>query len=300
MVEETAQYLLSRKSGVYLDLTCGGGGHLKYLSGFLSPDACLIGIDQDIEAIEAARENLKNLPQKFSVVNSRFSEFDRVLEQLGIKEVDGALMDLGISSYQIDTPYRGFSFTSDGPLDMRMNRAGSKTAADIINAYSYEDLKKLFKTFGEEPQGAKAARRVCEAREKSRIETTGRLAEILAPLFPPHRRSSSLARLFQAVRIEVNEEMRELEEVLPRLTERLSSGGRMVVIAYHSLEDRIVKRFFAEKSKLRTGPKELPDELAGKPPVLKILTRKVQTPSAGEIALNNRARSAKLRAAEKL
>ncbi len=300
MVEEAAGYLIGRKTGVFLDLTCGGGGHLKYCSRLLSHEAYLIGIDQDFEAVLTARENLREAPQKVTIVNSKFSNFDGVLEEMNISRIDGALMDLGVSSYQIDTPDRGFSFTADGPLDMRMDREGQLTAADIINKYAYDDLKRLFKVYGEEPKAARAARAVVEARERGAIRTTGELAEVLAPLFPPNRRNSSLARLFQAIRIEVNGELRELEETLPKVADALNPGGRMVVISYHSLEDRTVKRFFAGKSKGLTGPADLPAEISGTPPELKVLTRKVLVPTEHEIKDNSRARSAKLRAAEKI
>jgi len=300
MVKEAADYLIGRKKGVFLDLTCGGGGHLKYCSGLLSHEAHLIGIDQDIEAVLTAKENLREAPQKVTILNNRFSRFDSELERLGISFIDGALMDLGVSSYQIDTPERGFSFSSDGPLDMRMDKKGNKTAADIINSYGYDDLKRLFKVYGEEPKAARAARAVVEARESEPILTTGQLAEVLGPLFPPNRRNSSLARLFQALRIEVNDEMKELSETLPKIADRLNPGGRMVVISYHSLEDRQVKRFFAEKSKGLSGPEGLPSEISGTPAELKILTRKVAVPTEDEIRENSRARSAKMRAAEKL
>jgi len=300
MVEETSGFLIGRKTGVFLDLTCGGGGHLKYCSGLLSHEAHLIGIDQDIEAVLTARENLREASQKVTIVNSKFSRFDRVIEELGITGIDGALMDLGVSSYQIDTPDRGFSFASDGPLDMRMDKEAGRTASDIVNSYEYEELKRLFKVYGEEPKAARAARALVEAREKEEIRTTGRLAEILGPLFPPARRNSSLARLFQAIRIEVNEELKELSETLPKISKFLNPGGRMVVISYHSLEDRLVKRFFAEKSRGLSGPADLPAEISGTPPELKVLTRKVVVPSRDELQNNSRARSAKLRAAEKI
>ena len=300
MVREVAEYIIGPETGVFIDLTCGGGGHLNFLSGLLSEDAHLIGIDQDIAAIEAAEQNLKSLPQKVTVININFSRFEKALYDLEIERIDGALMDLGLSSPQIDTPDRGFSFMTDGPLDMRMNKDAKLTASDIVNSYDYDKLKRLFKFYGEEAKPARPAKAVVEAREKRKIETTSQLADILARLYPANRRNSSLARLFQALRIEVNGEIERLKKTVPSVISRLNTGGRMVVLSYHSLEDRVVKRCFASKAKAMTGPSDLPPEISGTPPEVKILTRKVIKPSAGEVDENPRARSARLRAVEKL
>lgn len=300
MVEEVAGFLGGFKEGVILDLTCGGGGHLNYLSGLLAKEAHLIGIDRDIEAVASARDKLKTSVQGVIIKQNNFSRFEEVLDEAGYQGIDGVLMDLGISSHQIDTAGRGFSFGVSGPLDMRMDRRQEKGASEIVNSYTYEELKKIFKQYGEDPKAARAARAVVEARESVEITTTEQLAEILGPLYPSNRRNSSLARLFQALRIEVNKELKELEEVLPKIVRRLNKGGRMVVISYHSLEDRIVKRFIAAKSRQRTGPADLPDELFGPAPELKVLTGKVLRPTEEEVNRNSRARSARLRAAEKI
>ncbi len=286
MVEETAQYLLTDRAGIYLDLTCGGGGHLIYLSAFLEKEAILIGIDHDPEAVAAARESLRNLPQKTEIVNSRFSALKDALKDLGLGKVTGVLMDLGVSSHQIDNPERGFSFMNDGPLDMRMGPASELTAGEVINDYPVERLKEIFREYGEDRRPGKAANAIIRARQKGPIGTTGQLGQILGPLYPPHIRNGCLARLFQAVRIEVNGELAELATAIPSALEVLQPGGRMVVIAYHSLEDRIVKRAFVAGAK-------------SQPPVIKLLTKKVVKPQETETGQNNRARSARLRAIEK-
>lgn len=298
--EETARFLITRGDGYYLDLTCGGGGHLKFLSGKLSKDAVLTGIDRDPEAVAAARINLGEAPQKIKIVNSAFERLGAVIGELGIKQVDGILFDLGVSSHQIDSAGRGFSFMQDGPLDMRMGTDAPLDAETIVNTYTEKELTAIFKKYGEERFSARAAGQIGRARKKDRIQTTRRLCEILTPALPARTRNASLARIFQAIRIEVNRELEQLEKTLPQALEYLSVGGRMVVISYHSLEDRTVKRFMAQKAKGCVCPPDFPICVCGRKPELKLLTRKVVKPSDEEIKTNSRARSARLRAAEKI
>ena len=294
-----ARFLITRGDGCYLDLTCGGGGHLKYLSGILSREAMLIGIDRDPEAIAAAREKLGRPQQNLKFINSTFGRLSEVMEELGIKQVDGILFDLGVSSHQIDSPRRGFSFMHDGPLDMRMGD-DVLNAETVVNTYSEKELALIFRKYGEERAASRAARVICRARQEKRIDSTERLREVLSPVLPPGSRNASLARLFQAIRIEVNRELEQLEKVLPLSLEYLAVGGRLVVISYHSLEDRLVKRFLAEKAKGCVCPKEFPVCVCGRKPEVKVLTKKVVKPSDEEIKNNSRARSARMRAAEKI
>ncbi|UCD17938.1 MAG: 16S rRNA (cytosine(1402)-N(4))-methyltransferase RsmH [Candidatus Zixiibacteriota bacterium] len=300
LVEETARYLVSEPGGTYLDLTCGGGGHLRFISRLLDPDAVLIGIDRDPDAVTAAQSNLKSVRQKVTIVNNTFSRLDGVLAILGIDTIDGVLFDLGVSSHQIDTSQRGFSFMQDGPLDMRMGVGAVRSAGDVVNEYSEEALAALFRRFGEEKRARKAAAVIVKARRTARITTTGSLRDILVPGLSPKHRNASLARLFQAIRIEVNRELDELEQALPKALDRLAIGGRMVVISYHSLEDRIVKQFLARGAKGCTCPPEFPVCVCGKTPQVALLTKRVVKPSEKEIEENRRASPAKLRAAEKL
>lgn len=300
LAEDVARFLITRGDGCYLDLTCGGGGHLKYISRILSGEAVLIGIDRDPDAVSAALTNLEGLPQKVNIINSVFERFDEVIGDLGVMQVDGILFDLGISSYQIDTPRRGFSFMENGPLDMRMGNDTGLTAEEVVNGYPEKDLAAIFWKYGEERQSRRAAKAIYLAREEERINSTGRLVEILAPLFPPRTRNASLARLFQAIRIEVNRELEQLEKTLPLAIKHLAVGGRLVVMSYHSLEDRMVKRFLAEKARSCICPKEFPICVCQHKPEVEILTRKPVKPLDEEIENNSRARSAKLRAAEKI
>jgi len=302
LAEEVAKLLVTRPDGTYIDLTCGGGGHLLRISRELSPGALLVGIDRDPAAVETALQNLRSVPQRFRVLNTRFSEIEEIVVSVNNPDVDGFLLDLGVSSHQFDTPSRGFSFMKDGPLDMRMGHptSGDTTAEKIVNEYSVKELSVLFKKYGEEKRAVACAKAIARARDIKPIRTTFQLAEILKPIIPPRGLNSSLARIFQALRIEVNAELSQLTEVLPRVLDRLRGGGRMAVISYHSLEDRIVKTFLNEKAKGCICPPGLPVCTCGHKPELKILTKKPLRPSDEEIKMNIRARSAKLRAAEKI
>ncbi len=300
LAEETVRQLVTRRDGVYLDLTCGGGGHLKQISEALSAGAVLVGVDRDPDAVAATREYLKSVPQTLTVVQDNFGRLDEVMETLGLNRVDGVFLDLGISSFQIDTAARGFSFMQDGPLDMRMDKSGPLMAEQVINEYPVEELVSLFRKYGEEKRSYQAARAIGRAREESRIETTGQLRQTLEPVLSPRNLNASLARIFQALRIVVNAELQQLEEVLPKAVDYLEVGGHLVVISYHSLEDRIVKHFIADRVKGCICPPEFPVCVCGIKPSLKALTRHPVKPSEEEIMSNSRAKSARLRAAEKI
>lgn len=300
MVEETARLLITKTDGTYVDLTCGGGGHLKFISGKLTKGARLIGIDRDAEAVEAARENLKTAGQKIEIINNTYNQFGEILKERGINKVTGILIDSGLSSHQIDKPERGFSFMTQGPLDMRMGAGCTVSAKTVINEYSRERLKLIFREYGEERKAAAIADAICHARKHKKISTTTELVELFRNILPKKNLNSSLARMFQAVRIEVNNELEQLKETLPRALEFLDRGGRLVILSYHSLEDRIVKNFFTTQAKGCICPPELPVCVCGKQPAVNILTRKVIKPAQAEIEENVRARSARLRAAEKI
>jgi 16S rRNA (cytosine1402-N4)-methyltransferase len=300
LVEQSARFLITRLDGVYVDMTCGGGGHLEHFTGILSRAALLVGIDRDPEAVIAARETLKRAPQRIEIINSAFDRIDEIMRSLGVGAVDGFLFDLGLSSHQVDSPQRGFSFMSDGPLDMRMNPESGLTAESVVNDYSEKELAAIFSTYGEEKRARQAARAVCTRRMKGRITTTAGLKETLVPVLSARYRNASLARLFQALRIEVNGELDQLKAVLPRVLELLALGGRIVLISYHSLEDRIVKRFLSAEARGCVCPKDVPVCICGHKSTVRILTKRVVKPSPEEVKRNVRARSARLRAAEKI
>ncbi|UCD93632.1 MAG: 16S rRNA (cytosine(1402)-N(4))-methyltransferase RsmH [Candidatus Zixiibacteriota bacterium] len=300
LVEQSARFLITRLDGVYVDMTCGGGGHLEHFTRLLARAALLVGIDRDPEAVYVARETLGQAPQKIEIVNSSFDRIDEIMRGLGIATADGFLFDLGLSSRQIDSPERGFSFMHDGPLDMRMDRKSDLTAEKVVNDYSEKELAAIFTEYGEERRARQAARAVCVRRKDARITTTGMLTATVAPVLSPRYRNASLARLFQALRIEVNGELDQLREALPRVLERLAVGGRAVVISYHSLEDRIVKRFLSAEARGCTCPKDIPVCVCGGKPTVRVLTKRVVKPSPDEVKENVRARSARLRAAEKI
>jgi len=300
MVNEVAEYLITRRDGFYIDLTLGGGGYLKVISNILSDKAVLVGVDRDPEAVAYAEENLKQLPQKTTCVNSTFDRLEQLMIEMGSRKIDGVLMDLGVSSFQVDSAARGFSYLNNGPLDMRMGPDCEITGEDVINDYSRKQLTEIFKKYGEEKRASKVAGAVIKARQMNRITTTDQLRQIIEPVLSPKYLSASLSRIFQAIRIEVNRELSQLEIVLPQALACLREGGRMVVVSYHSLEDRIVKRFFAREAKGCTCPDDFPICVCGRKPSLKILTRHVVKPSPDELNINSRARSAKLRAVEKL
>jgi len=274
MLEETIRYLDPRPGKIIVDCTLGFGGHAAALLSF---GAKVIGIDQDLEAIDIVR---KKLPQ-MKIFHDNFSNLASLIKE----PVDGFLFDLGVSSHQIDEASRGFSLRFDGPLDMRMDRSRGKTASDLVNSLPEEELARVFKEYGEERFAGRIAKRICLVRDENEIKTTLELKEIIEKAIPTWRKRESVSRIFQALRIAVNSELENLREALPAAASKLKGGGRIVVIAYHSLEDRIVKWFFREEQK--NG-------------ILKIITKRPVVPGAGEIEKNPRARSAKLRCAERI
>ena len=300
LTKEAVGYLMGDKNGCYVDGTLGGGGHAEAILQQLSKKGRLIGIDQDPEAIEFAKERLREFKKKFNIVQDNFGNLKIILKKVGVEKVNGILLDLGISSYQIDTPERGFSYSFDGKLDMRMNTGQKLTAFEIVNEYPESKLAEIFKTLGEERRFRAVARAIVKARKLKAITTTFDLKNAITQVLPFQNRVKSLARVFQALRITVNDELANLKEALQTSLKFLAQGGRIVVISYHSLEDRIVKLFFKTESERCICPPELPICNCGRPGSLKILTKRPIRPSESEIDNNQRSRSAKLRAAERL
>ena len=302
MLEPCMQALAIKPDGIYVDGTCGGGGHSFEIAGRLT-DGRLIGIDQDEAAISAAGKRLSVYGERVTLVRNNFRHVADVLDELGIAEINGILLDLGVSSYQLDTPERGFSYMADAPLDMRMDKRAAKTAYDVVNGYAESDLRRILFDYGEERFAPRIASRIVEAREKHPIETTGELVSIIKSAIPAAARDGGhhpAKRSFQAIRIEVNAELDVIRPALEAAMERLAPGGRMAVITFHSLEDRIVKETFAAMASGCTCPRGLPVCVCGKKPSVKVITRKPILPDEEELADNPRSRSAKLRVAEKI
>ncbi len=301
MVREVLRYLGCREGGVYVDGTIGGGGHAAAILAATSPEGVLIGIDRDEAAIQGASEALSGFGKRVVLRKGNFDGVDKVVRDTGYEVVDGILLDLGVSSHHLDSAERGFSFSRSGPLDMRMDRDGEVTARDIVNNLEAGELAEIIRRFGEERFSMRIARAIVRARERGPIETTARLAEIVAGALP--RRSGAerihpATRTFQAIRIFVNSELRALEKALERAREILAPGGRLVVISYHSLEDRIVKHTFRAWADPCECPPGLPRCLCGRTPLARLLTRRVIRPGEKEVKENPRARSARLRAVE--
>lgn len=301
MAGEVVKLLLTDSNGAYLDLTAGLGGHLRALAADLGLSARLYGIDKDGQAVGRARKNLEAIGQLKGLRKASYADVDVVVEQFEDRQFDGLLLDLGLSSDQLDDPARGFSFRRDGPLDMRFDTdTVGRTAADLINALDEKDIAEILRLFGEERGAARLARAIVRERQKEMILTTAQLARIVTGIVPPPHQTKSLARVFQAFRIAVNRELDELQAVLPRAVALLKAGGRLVVITYHSLEDRLVKRFFQEEARGCICPPGFPQCVCHRRPRLKIITRRILRPTPEEIKSNPRARSAKLRAVERL
>jgi 16S rRNA (cytosine1402-N4)-methyltransferase len=301
LVDEVVSLLVTDPEGVYLDLTAGGGGHLRALASALGPKARLCGLDRDPQAVTRLGNALSEIPQKVRIICSSFDALTRVALREGIDKCAGILLDLGISSDQVDDPARGFAFRVDGPLDMRFDQTDGDTGADLVNTMTEQELTEIFRKFGEEKDARRIARRIVTERRTAMIETTHQLAEIIAGVVSPQYRTKSTARIFQALRIAVNQELERVERVLPMATDLLAPGGRIAVISYHSLEDRIVKYYFRSASSETCDCKRnLPVCTCGRRPSLKAITRKPVIPTDAEIATNPRARSAKLRVAERV
>lgn len=304
LLNETVDMLDIKEDGIYIDCTLGGAGHSSYLLSQLSEEGHLYAFDQDQIAIDNAKVKLAEYVEKGMVtfVKSNFRYLEQEMSSLGISEVDGILYDLGVSSPQLDEAERGFSYHQDAPLDMRMDQDSPLTARDLINEYDYHELVKIFYRYGEEKFSKQIAREIERVRQIKPIETTGELVEIIKDVIPaPARRKGGhpAKRVFQAVRIAVNDELAVVEESLEQAIRILGKDGRISVITFHSLEDRIVKTIFKEYSQPKDTPPGLPvipDEFQ---PILKLVNRKPVLPSDEELEANNRARSAKLRVAEK-
>ncbi len=302
LLDECMEGLDIKPDGIYVDGTAGGGGHSSQIAKRLSSGR-LIAIDQDEAAIAAASERLEPWKQNVTVVRSNFYEVKEVCERLGVEAIDGLLLDLGVSSYQLDTPERGFSYMADAPLDMRMDKRGALTAYDVVNGYPEEKIKKILYEYGEERFSAAIAAAIIRERQKKPIETTLELSNIIKYAIPPFAREGGhhpSKRSFQAIRIEVNGELDVIEPAIRDAASLLRRGGRIAVITFHSLEDRIVKQTFASLAQGCTCPKSFPVCVCNNKPTVKIITRKPILPSAEELEENPRSRSAKLRVAEKL
>ena len=302
LLKETVDGLDIKPGGTYVDCTLGGGGHSSYLLSQLTEGGRLIAFDQDEIAIQNAKEKFSSYGEQFITVRSNFRYLSEKLQELGITEVDGILFDLGVSSPQLDTPERGFSYHHDAPLDMRMDQDAPLTAYDVVNSWSYEQLVRIFFQYGEEKFSKQIARKIEAYRENKAIETTGELVELIKEGIPaPARRTGGhpAKRVFQAIRIAVNDELKVFEEALESAIEMVKPGGRVSVITFHSLEDRICKTTFKRNSTTPHLPPGLPISPDEFKPKLKLITRKPILPSDIELEENNRARSAKLRIAEK-
>ncbi|MGG7058644.1 16S rRNA (cytosine(1402)-N(4))-methyltransferase RsmH [Clostridium nigeriense] len=302
LLNECIEGLNIKENGIYVDGTLGGGGHSSEILKELSEDGLLIGIDQDKDALKAAGLRLQNF-NNVKFVHSNFYNIDSILNNLQIEKIDGMLMDLGVSSYQLDKGDRGFSYMQDAPLDMRMNRENSLSAYEVINDYEEEEIYRIIRDYGEEKFAKRIARFIVENRENKPIETTLELVEIIKAAIPAKARREGphpAKRTFQAIRIEVNSELSILNKAIEDGVNRLNKGGRMAIITFHSLEDRIVKLKFKELATACTCPKEFPICVCGGKAKVKIITRKAIDPSKEEVDENPRSRSAKLRVVEKI
>ncbi len=304
LMNQTLNSLKLRPGGVYLDGTLGGGGHTEAILQATEPDGKVIGLDQDDEALAAASQRLKPFGERFCPIRANFAEMEQVLAAEGIAGLDGVLLDIGVSSHQLDEPDRGFSYMQDGPLDMRMDRRGGQTAADLVAELSESELANLIYRYGEEKFSRRIARRIVEQRAQTPIESTKQLAELISAAIPAAQRRKEkqhpAKRTFQALRIAVNDELGVLERGLVAAFASLKSGGRLSVITFHSLEDRIVKNYFAGLAKGCECPPDFPVCVCGKQPQALLITRRPQTATEDELQSNPRARSAKLRTVEKL
>jgi 16S rRNA (cytosine1402-N4)-methyltransferase len=303
LLDEAVNGLNIKPDGIYVDCTLGGAGHSSLILSKLTENGKLFAFDQDETAIANAREKLSIYGEQLTIIKSNFLYLKEELEKLGIEKVDGVLYDLGVSSPQLDTPERGFSYHHDAPLDMRMDNEADISAYDVINHWSYEDLVRIFFRYGEEKFSKQIARKIEARREIKPIETTFELVELIKEGIPaPARRKGGhpAKRIFQAVRIAVNDELAVFEKSLQKAIDILNPGGRISVITFHSLEDRICKAAFKKESETPNLPPGLPVIPEEYKPILKLVNRKPILPSEEELEHNNRARSAKLRIAEKL
>ena len=303
MLKECIDGMLIKPDGMYVDCTAGGGGHSEEILKRLTTGK-LISIDQDDAAIETCKNKFEKYGECSMVVKSNFSELDHILDELNIKQIDGILMDLGVSSHQLDTPVRGFSYNSDAELDMRMNPCSPFSAYDVVNTYSEFDLKRIIRDYGEEKFAHLVARKIVSEREKTPIKTTLQLAEIIKSAIPvaAARKEAQhpAKRTFQAIRIEVNHELEVIDPAIDAAVKRLNKGGRIVIMTFHSLEDRIVKSTFNKYAQGCICPKDFPVCVCGNKPKLIPVNKKPITASEKELNENSRSKCAKLRIAEKL
>ena len=302
LLEECIDGLNIRPDGIYVDGTLGGGGHSYEIAKRLTTGR-LIGIDRDETALSAAGQRLRDYADRVTLVHSNFCEMDSVIRSLGYPGVDGVLLDLGVSSPQLDEGSRGFSYMADAPLDMRMDRTDALTACQVVNEWPYEELKRILYDYGEERYAPQIAGAICRRREQKPIATTLELVDIIRGSLPPaalREKQHPAKRSFQAIRIAVNDELGAVSRAMAAAIPMLNPGGRLAVITFHSLEDRIVKSSMAEAARGCTCPPSFPVCVCGKKPAVKVISRKPILPGDAELTENPRARSAKLRVCEKL
>ncbi|MBQ7669063.1 MAG: 16S rRNA (cytosine(1402)-N(4))-methyltransferase RsmH [Clostridia bacterium] len=301
LFNESIENLCIKPDGVYVDGTIGGAGHSLAITKSLNERGMLIGIDRDVEALNVSRQRLIDAVPRIELVNDNYKNMKSILANLGIAGVDGILLDLGVSSYQLDNADRGFSYRFDAPLDMRMNTNDKITAKDVVNNCTKEELVKIFRDYGEEKWASRIADFIVEKRQKVEISTTFQLVDIIKAAVPVGARDDGhpAKRVFQALRIYVNDEISELRESVLNAIDCLNTGGRLCIITFHSLEDRIVKDVFTEEAKACICPPDFPSCVCGKVSKINIITKKPILPSTKELSENNRSHSAKLRVAEK-
>lgn len=302
LLDETIESLNIKPNGIYVDGTLGGGGHSYEIAKRLTDGGRLIGIDQDEDAIRAAKERLSEFADRFTIVRDNYCNMPKVLDELGISKVDGILLDIGVSSYQLDEAERGFTYKQDAPLDMRMDQRQEMTAKDIVNGYSEEDLYRIIRDYGEDKFAKNIAKHIVQARQIKPVETTFELDEIIKAAIPMKFRATGghpAKKTFQAIRIELNRELEVLDESIDAMTDLLNDNGRLCIITFHSLEDRIVKTRFRKNENPCTCPPDFPVCVCGKKPKGKVITRKPIVPDEEELEENKRAKSSKLRVFER-
>ena len=304
LLKETIDHLNIKPDGIYVDGTLGGGGHAYQVASRLSEKGRLIGIDQDADAIAAAGERLQEFGDKITIIRSNYANMKEELHRIGVEKVDGIVLDLGVSSFQLDTPERGFTYRDEqAPLDMRMDDRQSRTAKDIVNGYSEMELYRIIRDYGEDKFAKNIAKHIVAARAIKPIETTGELTEIIRASIPMKVQATGghpAKRTFQAIRIELNRELEVLQNNLDDMIELLNPGGRICIITFHSLEDRIVKTNFKRNENPCTCPSDFPVCVCGKKSKGKVITRKPILPSEEELEVNSRSKSAKLRVFERM
>ena len=304
LLRETIEHLNIKPDGIYVDGTLGGGGHAYEVCKRLSSKGRFIGIDQDEDAVKAASRRLSEFEDRVRIIRSNYCKMREALAEIGIYKIDGVILDLGVSSYQLDDPGRGFTYrVEDAPLDMRMDQRQHFTAKDLLNTYSEMDLYRIIRDYGEDKFAKNIAKHIVAARKEKEIETTGELTENIKRAIPAKVRMNGghpAKRTFQAIRIELNRELEVLQDSLEDIIELLNPGGRLCIITFHSLEDRIVKNIFKKSEQPCTCPKEFPVCVCGRKSLGRVITRKPVIPSEEEVVYNSRSKSAKLRVFERI